>query len=63
MGLRAILHVYSVVCDKCGGGMDTMGEHSNIKEQLESLHDDGWKGNYKNLLCPKCVEVLPKEGK
>jgi hypothetical protein len=55
MGLKAIPNVYSVSCDSCGDGFDTIGEYGSIKEQLDALKNKGWKGSRKNLICPKCI--------
>ena len=55
MGLKAVPNVYSYRCDICDAGEDSIQEFNSIKELLEDLKREGWKGNYNKLLCPKCA--------
>lgn len=59
MGIYKCPPAFSITCDKCGEGFDTMGEAWTISEQVEQLRESGWKGNRKYILCPECVPVHP----
>lgn len=56
MGLKAIPNVYGYRCDKCNTGSDSVSEHNSIGELLQALKAEGWKGNYKYLICPNCAK-------
>ena len=56
MGVKAIRYVYSIECNKSGEGYDTMGEAFSLKMQVRQLINHGWKGTYKNIICPDCIK-------
>jgi len=60
MGVYRSPAVFSIACDKCGEGFDTMGEARTISDQVQQLIESGWKGNRKKIFCPECVALHPQ---
>ncbi len=47
---------YTVKCDYCGLNFDTIDEFFTVLELMETLKNEGWKGNARKLKCLKCVK-------
>lgn len=40
MGVRKLPNAYSIICDQCGDGFDTMGEAATIADLLKKYGRD-----------------------
>jgi hypothetical protein len=59
MGVYRAPAVFSIECDECGYGFDTMGEARSVTEQVQQLAESGWKGSHK-WRYGLCLRYLPK---